>query len=102
MTVGVRTTGHEWAAVRLSRRARRSARLLDYQLAGRRLPQFPVFRGRNRGRVRDVGSFLTGGWCHKSVLLALIAKFSSAAGTSPIAPQGATGRVLRLALPSAG
>jgi hypothetical protein len=32
----------------------------------------------------------------------VIAKFSSAAGTSPIARQGATGRALRSALPSAG
>jgi hypothetical protein len=36
------------------------------------------------------------------MLLAFIAKFSSAAGTSPIARQGATGRVLRLALASTG
>jgi hypothetical protein len=38
----------------------------------------------------------------QAVLLAFIAKFSSVAGTSPIARQGATGRVLRLALASTG
>jgi hypothetical protein len=38
----------------------------------------------------------------QAVLLAFIAKFSSVAGTLPIARQGATGRVLRLALASTG
>jgi hypothetical protein len=38
----------------------------------------------------------------QAVLLAFIAKFSSAAGTSPIARQDATRRVLRLTLASKG
>jgi hypothetical protein len=46
---GVRTPGHVWAAVRLSRSARRSACLLDCQLAGVDCRNFPSFEAEIAG-----------------------------------------------------
>jgi hypothetical protein len=46
---GVRTTGHEWDAVRPRRRARRSACLLDCQLAGVDCRNFPSFEAEIAG-----------------------------------------------------